>query len=199
MDWLELDRQAKAVGHEFAGGQPAHPAARRHLMKWMGAGMALAMAGLTKGSEAQTTAPAMSAAALPLGSWFLHVRFIAGPNAGASEATLGCFAPGGIMVESDAAGLQAHFGAWQPTPRGTFIYHLVEFNYDPTTQKLTQVVVPHIEFAMSGADQLQSVSTSVALYFYDPNGALVNTIQIPQVSQVTGQRITSTWVPPAQF
>ncbi|CAN7382807.1 hypothetical protein LJR230_002214 [Trinickia sp. LjRoot230] len=103
------------------------------------------------------------------------------------------------MVESDATGPQARFGVWQPTSRGSFVYHMVEFNYDPTTQMISQVVVPNVEFAMSGADQFQSTSTLTTLYLYDPSGALAQTVPIPNVAQVTGQRITSTWAPPSQF
>lgn len=187
--------------------QPCSVLERRNTLKWVGGGLMAALAcsataSARAGDDGRDNDGCREDHRLRevYGAWHLQVAFLAGPNQGKTEQTLACFAPGGIMVESDGAGLTAHFGSWTCKPERSYVYHLVEFNYDSATQRVAQVVVPHIEFAMDGRDRLHSISTLTTVYQYDvATGALVMTIPIPNVSQVTGMRISTDWVPPSQW
>ncbi|CAN7382739.1 hypothetical protein LJR230_002213 [Trinickia sp. LjRoot230] len=183
---------------------PARPAfERRGALKWMGGGLIAALAasaGAARASEHDGHDHDAKAHRI-YGSWHVQVAFLAGPNQGKTEHTLLCFAPGGIVVESDGTGPTAHFGHWTRKEEGSFVYHLVEFNYDSASQKLAQVVVPHIEFTVDADnDRIVSVATLTTIYQYDVStGALIDTLAIPNVSLVTGDRITQHWKPATQL
>lgn len=180
---------------------------RRSALKWVGGGLIAALAASANTArasdhEGQDKDHDDDAKARRLyGSWHVQVSFLAGPNQGKTEHTLLCFAPGGIVVESDGTDSHAHFGNWTRKKEGSFVYHLVEFNYDDASQRVARVVVPHIEFTIDAdSDRLVSVATLTTVYQYDVStGALVGTLPIPNVSLVTGARITQDWKPPTQL
>lgn len=179
---------------------------RRRLAKLLGAGVAATLAGAglaLKGSPARAE-NAISASPFScspvVGSWYLHVLGLAGPIAGQKHETLASFQVGGIMVESDNESVTAHFGSWQTQPDGSHRYTLVEFYYDPATGNVAQIVVPQIGFVLDSANTLHSISSQTTIYVYDPiAGTQINKVVIPNVSQVTGQRLATNWTPPMQF
>jgi hypothetical protein len=178
---------------------------RRGALTKVSAGIVAALAGL--GLSAGKALAASNDADTPMwapivGPWHLRVHFKSGgPFSGKTDETLATFQAGGTMVESNGTNPYAHFGAWTRKCDGLYTdalytYHLVEFNYD-ASGNLIQVAVPNIDFMLDSMDRLHSVAATTTLYIYSPeSGALANTIVFPNVSEVTGQRISATWIPP---
>lgn len=172
---------------------------RRDLLKIAGGGL---LGAVTTQSLGAVAARADSGPGGRLvGSWIVNVAFKYGPDAGKTAVTQITFIAGGGLVETDPRDGRAHAGSWARTGADQYVYTLAELIYDPSTTHISQVVRPHVFFKLSSdGNQLTSTSDETVVCSYDPvSGKLLNTLTLPNITVVTGTRITTGYTPPSSF
>lgn len=183
---------------------------KRELLSRMGGGaFALAFAGMAVSSlriakaddrDDDHLGKASKAQSPLVGSWLLQVKIKSGPQAGEVETTLTCFAPGGLVLDSDNFSPNTDMGHWVPLGQNHYSYILVNLKYDTVTKNVVQILVPEAEIVFDSENTFHSIATKATLYIYDPKkGALQQKIDVSNVSDVTAIRITPNWSAPSRF
>ena len=116
------------------------------------------------------------------------------------------FTPGGGVVEANPANPSpaANSGSWRLNADCSYSLSFVEFTYDttdPVPHGIDSVVVVNATYVLDDQNHLHSTKTDAALYTYDPEtGARKGDPTVmPNVSNTTGVRFTTSWTPPNQF